>query len=108
MKQISNSDAEEYIPAAFTRSLVDVPGVTESEMRRRRQLEANAGAGTVSRAAKHSITRADPRHVEHKHRTDRVDVYIIEERVQSAARESHIVFGFLLGFFRIDLIKLRR
>src|SRR5262245_53134726 len=108
MEQISNPDREEDIPATLTRSLIDVPCITESEMRRRGQLDTNPFARAVTRTAERSITRADPRHVKHEHRTDRIDVHIFEERVQSAARESHVVPGLLRRRFCIDLIELRR
>ena len=108
MEQISNPDREEYIPATFTGALFDVPCVTKSEMRRRGQLKTNACARAITHAGERSVTRADPRHVKHEHRTDRIDIYIVEERVQSAARERHVIPGLLRRRFCIDLIELSR
>src|SRR5215218_1043882 len=108
VKQISNSDREEYIPATFARTLLHIPCIAEREMGRRGQLKAIARDRTVARAAERSITRADPRDVEHEHRADRIDVYIVEERVESATREGHLVSRLFLRAVLVNLLKLSR
>ncbi len=108
MKQISDSDSEEDIPAAFARALFYIPRIAECEMRGRGQLEADARAGTVARSAERSVTRTNPRYVEHEHRTDRIDVYIVEERVESAAREGHLVCRLFLRAVLVNLGKFSR
>src|SRR6185369_2089408 len=108
MEQISDSDREEDIPAAFARALVHVPCVAEREMCGRGEFEANARARTVTRATKRAIARADPRHVEHEHRADRIDVHIVKERVESATRERHVVRRLLLRARFVDLFELGR
>src|SRR6185503_19110894 len=108
VKEISNSNCEEDIPTTLTRPLFHIPRIAESEMRRRPQLKTNPRVRTITRPTKHAITRPDARNVKYKHRTDRIDIYIVEERVESAACERHVINRFLLRLFFIDLIKLRK
>src|SRR5215212_1980252 len=103
VKQIPNSDRKEDIPAAFAGPLLHVPCITEREMSRRRELKANSGARAVTRPT----SRADPRHVKHDHRTNRIDIYVIKQRVESATRERHVGSRLFLRAVFIDLCKLR-
>ena len=77
-------------------------------MRRSGQLKPNPRAGTITRAGNRSVPRTDPRNVKHEHGTDRINVYIVEERIESATRERHIVSRLFLRAVLVNLLKLSR
>ena len=55
-------------------------------------------AGSITRAADRSVAWSDPRNVKHEHRTDRIDVHIVEERVERATCERHVLTRLFSAF----------
>src|SRR6185369_4507735 len=86
---------------------VYIHGVAECEMRGRRQLKPDPAARSITRAADRSAAWPNPRHVKNKHRTDRINIHIFEERVERTTSKSHVVIRFLLRLRLVDLTKLR-
>src|SRR5688572_21632496 len=75
-------------------------------MRDAGEFETDSTARTVARAAKSAAGWSNARNVKHEHRTDRIDVDVIEERVESATRERHVSSRLLRRFRLIDRVEL--
>src|ERR1700752_100742 len=106
MKQISDTDCNEEITASFTRATFYIPRVAEGEVSSGGQLKPNTAAWTIARAAQWSVAGSNPRNVEYKHRTDRIDIDVVEERVEGATCAGHVSTRFLLRLSFVNLRKL--